>query len=107
MKQSKINKSTSQGRHQTKFSSFQVACAAAMLLLCAVSSGFADSEPERRFPLLFNMVHHNPGEPQFVTHYDEPGYPETTWVQRAGSNLKHPVRPDLRQSIPWIDCGTG
>ena len=74
MKQSKINKSTSQGRHQTKFSSFQVACAAAMLLLCAVSSGFADSEPERRFPLLFNMVHHNPGEPQFVTHYDEPGY---------------------------------
>ncbi len=63
-----------QGFHQTKLSSLRVACATAMLLLCAVSSGFADSESERRFPLLFNMVYHNPGEPQFVTHYDEPGY---------------------------------
>jgi len=32
------------------------------------------SAAERRFPHLFNMVYHNPGEPQFVTHYDEAGY---------------------------------
>ena len=44
------------------------------MLLCSVPSGIADSGKERYFPLLFNMVHHNPGEPQFVTHYDEPGY---------------------------------
>ena len=49
-------------------------CVVGMMLLCSVSSGFSNSEKERRFPLLFNMVHHNPGEPQFVTHYDEPGY---------------------------------
>ncbi len=53
---------------------FQLAHAGAILLLCSVSSGFAETEKERRFPLLFNMVHHNPGEPPFVTHYDEPGY---------------------------------
>jgi hypothetical protein len=27
-----------------------------------------------RFLMLLNMVHHNPGEPPFVTRYDEPGY---------------------------------
>lgn len=36
--------------------------------------GAAAPEKGSRFPLLFNMVHHNPGEPQFVTQYDEPGY---------------------------------
>lgn len=55
-------------------SSCHAVCAAAIMLLCSVPSGFADSGNERRFPLLLNMVHHNPGEPQFVTHYDEPGY---------------------------------
>jgi len=27
-----------------------------------------------RFPMLLNMVHHNPGEPPFLTRYDQPGY---------------------------------
>jgi len=60
--------------YQAKLTTFPVACASAMMLLCTVTYGFADAEPDRRFPHLFNMVHHNPGEPPFVTHYDEPGF---------------------------------
>lgn len=74
MMKSKDTKPISPVFRQTQLSSFPVACVAATLLLGVITSGFADSEAERRFPLLFNMVHHNPGEPQFVTHYDEPGY---------------------------------
>ena len=63
-----------QGFHKATLSSYAVACAVAILLLGNAPFGFSDSEEARRFPLLFNMVHHNPGEPPFVTHYDEPGY---------------------------------
>lgn len=43
-----------------------------LALLAAISLG--NAEPERRFPILLNMVHHNPGEPLFATNFDEPGY---------------------------------
>ena len=62
------------GFHKATLRYSPLAGVVAILLLCSVPSGFADSEKARRFPLLFNMVYHNPGEPQFVTHYDEPGY---------------------------------
>ena len=64
----------SQGFPKATPSSYPLAGAVTFLLLCVVSSGFADSEKERRFPLLFDMVYHNPGESPFVTHYDEPRY---------------------------------
>ncbi|MBN1560375.1 hypothetical protein JW998_09005 [candidate division KSB1 bacterium] len=44
------------------------------LLTSGVSAASENSTEQRRFPMLFNMVHHNPGEPSFVTCFDEPGY---------------------------------
>jgi hypothetical protein len=32
---------------------------------------------DKRYPILFNMVHHNPGEPLFETQYKEPAYLKT------------------------------
>ena len=66
----------SQGFCKASLRSCPIAGVVAIILLCVLPSGFADSEAkvQRRFPLLFNMVHHNPGEPPFVTHYDEPGF---------------------------------
>jgi len=54
--------------------SIRTACASFLIFLCTVTSGHADSKTDRRFPHLLNMVHHNPGEPPFVTQYDEPGF---------------------------------
>jgi hypothetical protein len=33
-----------------------------------------EPDEEQRYPLLLNMVHHNPGEPEFVTQFTEPAF---------------------------------
>ena len=74
MRPSEVTMPTSPAFRQTQAKSLPVACVAATLLIGAITSVFADSDAERRFPVLFNMVHHNPGEPPFLTHYNEPGH---------------------------------
>jgi len=49
-------------------------CCALVLLISSATTASENPAQQRRFPILLNMVHHNPGEPPFVTRYDEPGY---------------------------------
>ncbi|MGQ1784855.1 hypothetical protein [Saccharicrinis sp. GN24d3] len=44
-----------------------------LLYGCQTKSDVAE-ETSTRYPILFNMVHHNPGEPRFNTKYTEPAY---------------------------------
>ncbi|MBN1543303.1 hypothetical protein JW992_14270 [candidate division KSB1 bacterium] len=44
------------------------------MFACAATLASEQPGQTRRFPLLLNMVHHNPGEPPFATRWDEPGF---------------------------------
>ena len=48
-----------------------------IILIFYILSLLISCKPEKetkRFPVLLNMVHHNPGEPNFETQYTEPAY---------------------------------
>ena len=48
----------------------------------------------KRYPILFNMVHHNPGEPKFETQYTEPAF-------LKGKGYTGQV-PKLKSSVPLL-----
>jgi hypothetical protein len=54
-----------------------------LLALLLTSSLVAASEPASQRPLILDMVHHNPGEPRYETHYEDP-----TVIKKMGYNGK-------------------
>ncbi len=58
-------------------------CGAIALLTATPNISAEESEP--RYPILFHMVHHNPGEPLFQTRWTDPNY-----VAERGYNAQIP-----------------
>jgi hypothetical protein len=47
---------------------------ALFVFILGLITGCYSQEGTERYPILLNMVHHNPGEPKFETQYAEPAY---------------------------------
>ncbi|WP_221409020.1 hypothetical protein [Reichenbachiella versicolor] len=57
-----------------KMKIFPLVAVIAILVLGCKTDREDSNKLDSRYPILFNMVHHNPGEPRFNTKYTEPSY---------------------------------